>query len=58
MSILIYIESQDEKIKKTSLEAASMAYALSQDLGQGLTAVVDGNVIDIDSLSVTGITDV
>ena len=58
MSIVVYIESQDGQIKKTSLEAASMAYSLSQDMGSSLTAIIDGEVNDTDSLSVTGVTEV
>ena len=58
MSVLVYIETQDNSIKKTSLEAASMAFELSKDMGVAVTAIVDGGASDLSALGSAGITSV
>lgn len=58
MSVLVYIETQDNSIKKTSLEAASMAFELSKDMGLAVTAIVDGGASDLSALGSAGIASV
>jgi electron transfer flavoprotein alpha subunit len=43
MSILVYIEQTEGKVKKTSLEAISFAHALAAKTGEGnITAIALG----------------
>ena len=58
MSVLVFIESQENIIKKTSLEAASMAFELAKDLGVSVVAVTDGGISDVNSIGSTGISTV
>jgi len=44
MSILVFIESAEGAIKKSSLEAVSYGYALGQKSGQSVTAIAMGNI--------------
>ena len=46
MSVLVYIENTEGKLKKGTLEAVSYAYALAQANGTALTGVSVGNISD------------
>ena len=53
MSILVYIEHAEGKVKKTSLEAVSFAHALSAKTGEGdVIAVALGSVESSELASV------
>lgn len=54
MSILVYIEHAEGKVKKTSLEAISYAHALSQKSGEGDVVAVALGTIDEGELSLAG----
>lgn len=60
MSVLVYIESQDQQIKKTSLEAASMANSLAKELGVTIKAVIASDVEgdEVQKIGVSGISEV
>lgn len=58
MSVIVFIESQDNSVKKTSLEAASMAFELAKDIGVNVTAVTDGQSSDWSAIGSSGITNV
>ena len=47
MSILVYIEQAEGKVKKTSLEAVSFAEALAAKTGEGdVVAIALGSISD------------
>ncbi len=48
MSVLVYIESQEGKFKKSGFEAISYAKAIATQLNTSLTAISIGNVSDDD----------
>ena len=43
MSVLVFTESANGKIRKTSLEAVNYAATLAQSMSTTVTAVIDGN---------------
>ncbi len=55
MSILVYIEHAEGKVKKTSLEAVSYAYALASQTGEGDVVAVALGTIDDGELAAVGI---
>lgn len=54
MSVLVYIEHAEGKVKKTSLEAVSFAFALSQNTGEGEVVAVALGSIDPAELAKVG----
>jgi electron transfer flavoprotein alpha subunit len=54
MSILVYIEQAAGKIKKTSLEAVSYAFALAQKTGEGSVVAIALGTIDSQELASIG----
>ncbi len=54
MSILVYVEQAAGKIKKTSLEAVSYAFALSQKTGEGSVVAIALGTIDTHELASVG----
>jgi electron transfer flavoprotein alpha subunit len=57
MSILIYAESENRKLKKTALEVASYAHAIAEKMGCDVTAVTL-NADDTESLGHYGVSKV
>ncbi|GGD45696.1 electron transfer flavoprotein subunit alpha/FixB family protein [Muriicola marianensis] len=57
MSVLVYTESENGKLKKNAFEAASYAYKVAQDMGTTLTAVSFG-VADASALGEYGVSKV
>ncbi len=55
MSVLTYIETQEGKIKKQSLEAATYAYKTAEKLSTESIAVVLGSADDLSPLSQYGV---
>ncbi len=58
MSVLAYIETQEGKIKKQSLEAATYAAGLAEMMGTNAEAVLLGSVVDASLLGQYGISKV
>ncbi|MFL0682931.1 MAG: electron transfer flavoprotein subunit alpha/FixB family protein [Algoriphagus aquaeductus] len=54
MSILVYIEHAEGKVKKTSLEAVSFAHALSGKTGEGEVVAVALGTVSADELAAVG----
>ncbi|MCZ8134329.1 MAG: electron transfer flavoprotein subunit alpha/FixB family protein [Algoriphagus sp.] len=54
MSILVYIEHAEGKVKKTSLEAVSFAHALSAKTGEGDVVAVALGTVDSGELAAVG----
>ncbi|MDG1276125.1 MAG: electron transfer flavoprotein subunit alpha/FixB family protein [Algoriphagus sp.] len=54
MSILVYIEHSEGKVKKTSLEAVAFAKALSQQTGEGDVVAVALGTVSNDELAAVG----
>lgn len=54
MSILVYIELAEGKVKKTSLEAVSFAHALSAKTGEGDVVAVALGTVDSGELAAVG----
>ena len=54
MSILVYIEHAEGKVKKTSLEAVSFAKALSAKTGEGDVVAVALGTVDSGELAAVG----
>jgi electron transfer flavoprotein alpha subunit len=54
MSILVYIEQSEGKVKKTSLEAVSFAHALAAKTGEGEVVAVALGTIDAAELKSVG----
>ncbi|WP_026967090.1 electron transfer flavoprotein subunit alpha/FixB family protein [Algoriphagus terrigena] len=54
MSILVYIEQAEGKVKKTSLEAVSFAAALSAQTGEGEVIAVALGTVDSSELTAVG----
>ena len=54
MSILVYIEQAEGKVKKTSLEAVSFAHALAGKTGEGDVVAVALGTIDAEELAAVG----
>ena len=54
MSILVYIEHAEGKVKKTSLEAVSFAHALSEKTGEGDVIAVALGTLDSSELASVG----
>jgi electron transfer flavoprotein alpha subunit len=54
MSVIVFVETQDNSVKKTSLEAVSMAAELAKKMGSNLTAVSDGGASDLSSVAKAG----
>ena len=54
MSILVYIEHADGKVKKTSLEAVSFANALAAQTGEGEVVAVALGTVDSSELTAVG----
>ena len=54
MSILVYVEQAAGKIKKTSLEAVSYAFALAQKTGEGPVVALALGTIDSQELASVG----
>ncbi|MDA1268739.1 MAG: electron transfer flavoprotein subunit alpha/FixB family protein [Bacteroidetes bacterium] len=54
MSILVYVEQAAGKIKKTSLEAVSFAYALAGKTGEGEVIAIALGTLDGDELASIG----
>ena len=54
MSILVYVEQAAGKIKKTSLEAVSYAFALVQKTGEGSVVAIALGTIDSQELASVG----
>lgn len=54
MSILVYVEQAAGKIKKTSLEAVSYAFALAQKTGEGSVVAIALGTIDSQELAAIG----
>ncbi|MDA0315560.1 MAG: electron transfer flavoprotein subunit alpha/FixB family protein [Bacteroidetes bacterium] len=54
MSILVYVEQAAGKIKKTSLEAVSFAYALAGKTGEGEVIAIALGTLDRDELASIG----
>jgi electron transfer flavoprotein alpha subunit len=54
MSILVYIEHAEGKVKKTSLEAVSFAYALSSKTGEGDVVAVALGTMEVSELAKAG----
>jgi electron transfer flavoprotein alpha subunit len=54
MSILVYVEQAAGKIKKTSLEAVSYAFALSQKTGEGPVVALSLGTVDSQELAALG----
>ena len=54
MAILVYIEQASGKIKKTSLEAVSYAFALAQKTGEGDVIALALGTIDAQELAAVG----
>lgn len=48
MGVLLFAENSQGSIKKAALEAASYAYAIAEELGEDLEAVVLGEAEDLD----------
>ena len=55
MSILVYVEQAAGKIKKTSLEAVSFAFALAQKTGEGSVVAIALGTIDSQELASVGV---
>ncbi len=54
MAILVYVEQASGKIKKTSLEAISYAFALAQKTGEGAVVAIALGTIDVQELAAIG----
>jgi len=54
MSILVYIEHSEGKVKKTSLEAVSFAHALASQTGEGDVVAVALGTVDLAELASVG----
>lgn len=54
MSILVYIEHSEGKVKKTSLEAVSFAHALAAKTGEGEVIAVALGTVDAAELAAVG----
>ena len=54
MSIVVYVEQSSGKIKKTSLEAVSYAYALAEKTGEGAVVAVALGTLDPSELASIG----
>lgn len=54
MSILVYIEHAEGKVKKTSLEAVSFAHALASKTGEGEVVAVALGTVDASELAQVG----
>lgn len=54
MAILVYVEQASGKIKKTSLEAISYAFALAQKTGEGAVVAIALGTIDVQELAAMG----
>ena len=54
MAILVYVEQASGKIKKTSLEAISFAFALAQKTGEGAVVAIALGTIDVQELAAIG----
>jgi electron transfer flavoprotein alpha subunit len=54
MSILVYVEQAAGKIKKTSLEAVSYAYALAEKTGEGAVVALALGTLQADELASIG----
>ncbi|OYX11476.1 MAG: electron transfer flavoprotein subunit alpha, partial [Algoriphagus sp. 32-45-6] len=54
MSILVYIEQAEGKVKKTSLEAVSFAAALTAQTGEGEVVALALGAVEHDELTAIG----
>ncbi len=54
MAILVYIEHAEGKVKKTSLEAVSFAYALAAQTGEGDVIAIALGTVDSGELAAVG----
>jgi len=54
MSVLVYTESENGKLKKSAFEVASYAYAVAQQLGTSVTAI-GFNIEDSSALATYGV---
>jgi len=54
MAILVYIEQASGKIKKTSLEAVSYAFALAQKTGEGAVIALALGTVEEQELAAVG----
>jgi len=54
MSILVYIEHSEGKVKKTSLEAVSFAHGLSNKTGEGDVVAVALGTVEVSELAQVG----